>query len=80
MQPVLIRRLVEAEDLYGEAGVAERLGVKVRMWQYVKLGKYGLSLRMLRHARRSFPGLRDAIDAYLLEEPDPEPAVAGVGA
>ncbi len=76
MQPVLIQKLVAAEDLYGETGVAERLGMKLRMWRLVKTLRYGLSVRALKHARRNFPGLRDAIDAYLLEAPDPEVAVA----
>jgi hypothetical protein len=57
--------LVEAESLYGESGVAERLGMKVRMWQLVKRGDYRLSSRTLGHVLRSFPLQRDNVLSYL---------------
>lgn len=61
----LIGKLVAAESLYGEAGVAHRLGVKVRMWRYAKAGEFGLSTRVLRAVLRNFPALRDEVVDYL---------------
>lgn len=74
----LIEKLLAAEALFGEAEVARRCGVKVRMWQLVKAGDTRFGARSLAAILRSFPGLRDEVVAYLAETPSgsPEPVEA----
>lgn len=63
LHPLLVK-LVAAEALYGELGVAERLDIKLRMWRYVKAATHRLSPRSLRAAGASFPALREDIRDY----------------
>lgn len=66
----LIAKLIKAEDLYGDMGVAMRCGVKLRMWQLVKLGQTRLGTRAFPAILRNFPELRDDVLAYI-ENRDP---------
>lgn len=61
----LIGKLIAAEDLYGREGVAAKLDIKVRMYEYVRAGDKSLSARSLRAAARNFPRLVDDIKDYV---------------
>lgn len=61
----LVERLIAHERELGEEELATRLGMKLRMWRYVKAGSYGLSTRALRAALRNFPQLQEEVVDYL---------------
>ena len=73
LSDVLVEKLIAAEALYGEEGVAERCGVKLRMYQLFKARKYHLSCRALRAIVRNFPGLSDDVIGYLSADAEPAP-------
>lgn len=70
MLPPLVRKLIDQEAALGEDRVAHGLGMKRRMWAYVKSGTFGLSARSLRSAMRNFPELRQDVMDYLAADPD----------
>lgn len=74
---VLIAKLIAAEAQYGDMGVAMRCGVKLRMWQMVKLGQTRFGTRAFPAILRNFPELRDDLMAYIESRyPVPDVAVA----
>lgn len=66
----LIERLIAAQQTLGwtDEQIARRIGVKLRMWQLLKSGTYRLSKRSLGLVLIHFPGLREDVLAYLVEE------------
>lgn len=72
----LIDKLIAAESLYGEAEVARRCGVKVRMWQMVKAGDSRFGARSLAAILRSFPALGAEVLEYLAATPVAVPTEA----
>jgi hypothetical protein len=69
---------VQAINGWSDTEMAARLGLKPRMWGYVREGRYRLSKRSLACIGREFPGLRDDVWAYLQDElrPSTEPVAA----
>jgi hypothetical protein len=73
---MLIEKLQAIQGTYGwsDAEMAARLGIKPRMWGYVKEGRYRLSKRSLACIGREFAGLREDVWAYLQDELRPTAA------
>jgi hypothetical protein len=61
----LIDKLVRAEEVFGEMGVAQRCGVQQRMYQLAKTRKTRFGTRSLAAILKSFPELRDDVLAYI---------------
>lgn len=57
---------VQAAHGWTDAEMADRCGIKARMWALLKGGDAQFSSRVLGSILRSFPGLRDDVNAYLL--------------
>lgn len=61
----LIEKLIRAEEVFGEMGVAQRCGVQQRMYQLAKTRKTRFGTRSLGAILKNFPELRDDVLAYI---------------